>query len=404
MTPPTAPSESFADSHAAFAADREAQFLELAAEIPDEGGEAPAVEAAPVEGAPATPAKDETPAADAKPDAQADGAAAKTEAVVTDEPDPLANAKPFDYTVDGAAKVYDGIKVLADKDGTIQGGIISPEAMKDVQYRFQRGEYLESQNKALYGKAQEFERVTFKDASGTEHKGMAAVQQYAVENAKQHVALKLLAETLENPEKLIALAYAVQNGDTSALQQLTERIALLAENATFKARSQWGDTLRQAAQQDTQAQDATQQAHDAITNSVATWASRYPALTKEDTDAVTRHLTRLGAALVHPATPEQAQQAGVKPGDLVIHHDIVDEYLKDRAGLRAREVDTAKKASTAAAENAQRLAAAARGTKGKKPAAPPTKETTPAPKSKSEEWQDQKLRMMAGQFSETASE
>lgn len=337
-------------------------------------------------------AKPETPVVEAPvTEPQADGAEAKVE-----EPDPLKDAKALDYTVDGTAKSYDGIKILADKDGTIQGGIIAPESIKDVQYRLQRGEYLETQNKSLYGKVQEFERVAFKLPDGTEHRGLAAVQQYATENARLSAAVKVLAETIENPEKLIALAYAVQNNDQTEMQRLTREIGLVAKEASWSAREKWGQIQQQATQQDTQAQDVQRQTQDAITNSVSQWSSRYPALTKEDIAEVTQHLTELGSALVHPATPEQAQQAGVRPGDLVIHHDIVDRHLSARATLAARIAKATTEAQKAATENAQKLAAAARGKPGKK-GAPSTKTPKPA-EPEGETWAQQKARLQRGDF------
>lgn len=334
---------------------------------------------------PESPAPDPAPT----PEPQADGAPVVEE-------DPLKDAKPLDYTVDGTPKSYDGIKVLADKDGTIQGGIIPPESLKDVQYRLQRGEYLETQNKALYGKTQELERITFKGPDGTEHRGMAAVQQYATENARLSAAVKVLAETVETPEKLIALAYAVQQGDHSELQRLTREIGLVAKEATWKARETWGQTLSQAAQQETQAQDVQRQTQDAITASVAQWASRYPALTQADLAEVTQHLTELGSALVHPATPELARQANVRPGDLVIHHDIVDRHLAARNALALKIAEATKQAQKAATENAQKLAAAARGTPAKKGA--PSTKTPKSPEPEGETWAQQKARLQSGQF------
>lgn len=401
MTPPTAPAESFADSHAAFAADREAQFLELAAEIPDEGGEAPAVEAAPAPDAAAAPAKDETPALDAKPDAQADGAAAKTEPVVTDEPDPLANAKPFTYTVDREARPFEGIRVLADKDGKIEGAIVEPQAIQKLQDRLQRADFLEGQDKARYEKMREFESVTFK-VGDVEHKGMAAVEQFATENAKLSAAVKLLASVLEDPEKLIPLAYAVQNNDTTEMARLTREIGLVAKEATWKARESWGQAQRQTVERAGQEQERSQITSQAITGAVQHWAQQHPALTKDDVEKAVAHFSRVGTSIVRPATPDEAKAAGVKPGELVIDHPVIFEWLKDRAELRAQQADATKNAQKAATENAAKLAATARGKKPT-PAAPAKAAKEPAPKSKSEEWQDQKLRMMTGQFSETPS-
>ena len=316
-----------------------------------------------------------------------------------EEPDPLANAKPFDYTVDGQSKVYDGIKVLSDKDGNLQGAIIEPAALKDVQYRIQRGEYLEGQNKALYEQTKAFDAITFTDrATNQQLKGLAAVESYVVENAKQHAALTLLADTLENPDKLVALALAVQSGDTSPLRALTERLALIAENATYKTKASFGQTLQQAKAQEASTQDRAQVTTTALTNAVEHWAKQFPSLTKDDTQKAIAYFSKIGSAIVRPATPDEATTAGVKPGDLIIDHPVLYEYLSDRASLRQDAIARSTAAQQAAQENAAKLAAAARGTKPKPAptkAAPKAKATT-APEGSYSEWRD---RMMRGEFS-----
>ena len=152
----------------AFSAEREAQFMEIAAEI--EGGEP---EVAAEVATDAAPAADVASAEKETPIEQADGA----------EPDPLADAKPFTYTVERDARPFEGIQVLADKDGTLQGAIVEPAAIAKLQDRLQRADFLEAQDKQRWDEVKQYREITFKGSDGVEHKGLAAVEQYATENA-----------------------------------------------------------------------------------------------------------------------------------------------------------------------------------------------------------------------------
>lgn len=402
MPTPTAPAEgtTFTDTASAYAEDRESQSAEalasIEADLADESPLEDEGEAEGEEGEAPAPKEGEAEVEAAKPVKQEEAA----------EYDSLANAKPINYTVDGQSKSYDGIRVLSDKDGTIQGGIIPAEAMKDVQYRLQRGEYLETQNKTLYNQTQALDHVTFKMGDGQEVKGMAAVEQFAIENARLAAGARVLASVLES-DLLIDLAIARDKGDTKEFQRLTRDLRAEVRDAEHAARTAWGQRTQAFQQESTSQENVASQTATAITTSVSTWSQRYPTLSKDDIADVTRHLTSLGSALVHPATPEQAAQAGVRPGELVIHNEIVDETLKARAALIARYQGTNHQQNAVAQENARRLAAATQNRgNGKKPAQKPTQaqgRAAPPKKSKSEEWQDQKLQMMAGRHSAEAA-
>lgn len=384
--------DSTAEMGNAFREDREAQFLELVNALPpgeNEGDEA-------VESAPSAEAPTAEEAAPAEEPAPVESTA------IVEEPDPLATAKPFSYTVDGAPKAYDGIRVLIDKDGKEQGGIIPAEAMQAVRDAFQRRDFLEAQDKARWEKMREYEAITFKQGD-VEHKGLAAVEQYATENAKLSAAVKVLADTIETPDKLIALAYAVQNGDTTELNRLTREIGLVAKEASWKAKESWGQAQRQTVERSTQEQERSQITSQAISGAVQHWAQQHPALTKDDVEKAVQHFSRVGTSIVRPATPDEAKAAGVKPGELVIDHPVIYEWLKDRADLRAQQAEASAKATAAATENAKKLAAAARGKPAPKQKAVPS-DKAPAPKSKAEEWQEQRLRMLGGQFSQADAE
>lgn len=357
--------------------------------VSDDGPESPAEIAAPE-----TPVPDPAEAPATEP---------------TAEVDPLANAKPFEYTVNGEAKSYDGIKVLSNPDGSIQGAIIPAESIKDVQYRLQRQEYLETQNKALYDRVQDFDRVAFTAPDGKEYAGLDAVQQLTTEHAKLMAAAQVMASVLESPEKLVPLALAAHAGDQSEIQRLSREVALNAREAAFKAREQWTTRQQSARQEATQTQQRTEVTRQAITSAVQHWASQFPALTKDDLQRATAHFEKLSTAIVRPATPDEATQAGVKPGELVIDHQVIHGWLADRAELRAQQAnaqrDVTTKAQQAALENARRLAAAAPGKSGPRAPSQATKPRTRVSSEPTEEtWQQQRDRMMRGEFTSADDE
>lgn len=333
----------------------------------------------------------ETPAV---PDATGEPVAAAPVAETPVVEDPLKDAKPFDYTVDGQAKIYGGIKVLSDKDGNVQGGIIQPEALKDVQYRLQRGEYLEGQNKSLYEQTRAFDAITFTDrATNTELKGIAAAERYVTENAKLTAAVELLAKTLEDPDKLAAIY-----GDPRELSLLTRELGIAAHQAEAKSKSQFTQRIAQAKEVDSTTQDRAQVTTQSIQGAVEHWAKQFPTLTKDDTQKAVAYFSKIGSAIVRPATPDEAKTAGVKPGELIIDHPVLYEYLSDRAALRKEAIASSTAAATAARENAARLAQAARGKPATPTKAKPAKATVPA-EPEGETWAQQKNRLQTGAFS-----
>lgn len=306
------------------------------------------------------------------------------EEVVEEVVDPLesllADAKALDYTVDGKAKDYDGIKMTADGRG-----IISKESIPDVQYRLQRGEYLESQNTHLYGQVKQYEAIG----------GMQKVESLSVENARLSEAVKLLAETIENPDKLVALALATQSGDTAQFQLLTRELKIAAQEAAIRAKSEFTQHITTAASAASNTQDETTQTANTIAASITQWSPRYPNLSPDDLASANRLLTQFGAAVVWKASPEDARQAGVKPGEYVIDHRKVDAFLKDLSDRKVGQQKTVTAVSAAAKENALRLG----GPKSapKKPAPKATKPKAEEPEG--ETWSQQKSRLQRGEFS-----
>ena len=148
-----------------------------------------------------------------------------------------------------------------------------------------------------------------------------------------------------------------------------------------------------------QAQLTTQDEPTLIANtigqSITQWATRYPNLTQEDLQGAYKQLGQFGTAIVWKASPEEARQAGVRPGEHVIDHRKVEAYLKQVSEYKGQQANAAKAASAAAKENAARL-----GTKPAPKKLPP--KPTKAPVSdEGETWSQQRARMMSGNFAST---
>ena len=358
----------------AYAEDREARFLETLAEDDEIALDEPGEAAEPAE---ATETQAEEPeAGEATPEAAAD---------------PLADATPFRYTVDGQERTFDGIRVLAGPDGQPLGGVIPADQMRVVQDRLQRADFLEAQDKARWEKMRDYETIEVKTHTGEALTGMAAVQHALAEHAKLTAAVQLMASVLEDPEKLAALY-----GDPREMQLLARELALTAQGAERQARDQFSARSQQVRQQDTVQQDRAAITTNALTGAIDHWAQQFPALTQDDRQKAVAYFQKLGSHVVRPATPDEAKAAGVKPGELIIDHPVVYEYLQDRAELRKQASASTTAATKAALENAARLKAAAKP----KAKASPSKPATPdKPVDKLDEWQAQKLRMMSGNFS-----
>ena len=296
---------------------------------------------------PATPASDETDDDDAS-EATSD--------------DLLAKATPFTYTVDGQPKAVEGIREIPG-----HGAIVAPDALTSLRDRLQKADRLDEANKALYQQVEQYSAIEY---SGK--KGIEAVEAALIANAKMDTALRVIVPYLESEEGRNALI-----GDPEGtLRYLQRELGLAARETEFTTRQTFGQTLRSAETQRADASSQAEQSRTIMSGVVDKWAGQFPALTPEDRAAAVAHLQHFATSLIRPATPDEARQAGVKPGDRIVDERPIHAYLQERAGLRAEAAEAKQSASTAtkaaqhaATENAKRLAAVAVPTKKGKAAA-----------------------------------
>lgn len=334
-------------------------------------------------------AKHATPETDVTDDAETVvDPAEKVEKPVIEE-DPLKDAPSLTYVVDGQQKNADWIKVYTEKDGTVRGAIVTPDQIPALQQRLSRADYYETQNKVLYEKTQQYERVG----------GIEAMQNLTTENAKLSEVVKLFSNYLDfdNPTRLIELAQAALDGNKQTWDSLIERTKFIAERAAFDAQKKWGTQVSQHSTQQAQLEQRSETTTRSIASSVEHWSKQHPQLTADDKAKAIAHLTRIGSAVVRPSTPEEARAVGLNAGDLIIDHPVVAEYLAERAELRAATARDVQAKTAANAENAKRLQAAARGnTLPKKKTA--TGRAAPV-EPEGETWAQQKERLQGGNFS-----
>lgn len=309
-------------------------------------------------------AKDEADEPSAEGEAAEDGA----EQQADEDVDRYAAAPNLTYTVDGKQVEFPQMKMYVDEHGVQQGAMVNMADLPAVQSRLSKADYYEANfqtavDRAAASKLGAFE---FTDGSKQTHKGEAAFDAALAENAKLAAVTKLFAETIENPESLIDIAYAMQqaiqnNQDPASVpefRRLQKDLGYALRDAEYgfrDARGKQRETIQSTTQQE--AQHATTRTSE-INSAVNTWGAKYPALTADDKQDAIAYLTKIGTTIVRPASPEEAKTFGIQPGALITDHPAVDAYLANVAKIRSASTASASNQQRIAAENAQRKAAA----------------------------------------------
>ena len=347
-------------------------FGELAGALADEdegGGTATEEEAPPTEeeqGAAEPEKEEESPKAPGAPAPEAPPEPGQAKQATPDKTATEPERQPLTYTVDGQQRSFDGAFVLPGL-----GAVISNEALPRLQDRLQQADRLVAQNQVLYQQSNEFSKLG----------GRAAFDKLSADKAMLDASATLLLRALSDEATLVTLAT-----DPVARQQLIKEIHITAREAQFNATN----LARETYARETEQSSTAQRTQTAIHNAVGALAQEFSGLTEDDISMVRSHASRMHAAIVRPATPEEAREANVQVGAPIIDLPILHALLADRHALRATAVEQAKRSQTDALENAARAAAAhpttvANGNRppaaprpgaGKPRAAPPAKQKT----------------------------
>lgn len=315
---------------------------------PSAAGDPPAEPAATPDSSPTA-----DPAAAASDTPVSPDPAASGDASASDDPDPLASAQSLTYTVNGQSRTYDDIKVVGE-----HGAIVDLDALPKLQQRLAERDHLYEQNQKAYTDFQQLERLTAwtrpgADGKPEELKGSAALEALRLDNAQKQAAIATAVSVFrDSPLKFVSQdeqGNIVWNQDALRTlmlsSELAERHAMDTARTEFQAIVQ---AQQASLQESTQATVAPQQLWAAAESA---WIPSFPSLTSDDK-------TYLQAQLPHyirQATIDEVKAGQFKTGERVIAPEFYT-VIQDRAALRESIAKTAVTATSAAKENAAKLA------------------------------------------------
>lgn len=310
---------------------------------------------------------------------------------------PAHTPEPLTYTVNGVTKTLDWILKVGE-----DGAVIPPQFVSKIQDLVQRDEWQNTQNREMYARLQQYDALTHK-VGENEYRGAEAYRQLQAEKAMLDASGGRLLNAINDPGFVINLALAHQSGDpaqvSAVLRDVVDQIKFAGERAQFQ-------TLKDYATQETQSaqsQTLEQQKSSEFQNIIQQFGQAYPALTPDDLTFMRAHFAQFTDRIFRPATMAEAQQFGVRPGEIIKDPTVMYEFVKDRAASRQHSAEAVKAAEKAAAENRVRQPVAvvpkpkAKVPQGKKVAGSTGKE--PLFDGDDGSWKALKDRMMQGKSS-----
>lgn len=282
----------------------------------------------------------------------------------TDEP-AIPEGTPFPYTVNGQQKTVDWALKVGD-----EGAVIPPQHIGKLQDLIQRDEWQREQNRELYAKTQQYEALTHK-VGDNEFTGLEAFRQLQAEKAMLDASGGRVIAALADPQFVTDLALAYQSGDQKQVEQVLagvlQQVQFAGERAQFNALRQAQEQAQTAARQ----QETTHAQTTEYQNLIGQIGAALPALTPDDLREMHDYFGNLKGQIFRPATLQEAQQLGVKPGSIIRDPTMMNQWAQSRAALRQQNAEAIAAANKAAQENAARQA---------KPVPPKTVKRAAAPK------------------------
>jgi len=289
------------------------------------------------------------------------------------EEDPLADAQPLSYTVDGESRTFDDIKVLAGK-----GAVISEEALPKLQQRLSERDHLYEASREQYRQYQELERLTAWRVTGQDGKeqtltGTEGLAEQRVMLGRALTELNVLSEVFKKGDPLEFIAQD-ENGNLvwnrQALDHLATRSELAAKNAEDGVRANLRGLVSEAQRPPAIDADVIRQNAAAIVEGY-----QHPSMAKltADDKAV---LAEVIPNFVRPATAEDVK---ANP-NLQLGSPVVDasfgRLVERQAQLQTNTAKAVSTATTVTKENEARLKQALIG----KPVDKPNTRQNPAQK------------------------
>lgn len=301
--------------------------------------------------------------------------------------DPLAGAEPVTITVDGQTRTLDGFyRIPGD------GIVIDEDRVPAFQLMASRAEGLERQNRELYQRTQEYDRLaqwTTKAPDGTEKTltGREAIEARDVELARVKAWSQVVESALMNPEVFASLIAVDANGNVmparDSLRTLAIQAELAARDASDAARSTFTQRYQSVTQEQQRATQQEQAPQQLWQTAEQAWGKDFPQLTGEDKTFLSSQVRQYMRA----ANTQEVQSGQFKPGELVLDPAFY-AVMQDRANLRAQLAATATANTQANKFNAGQQAGRKSAPKpGQSPASTQqTPAAAPAKRSKQDAW------------------
>lgn len=313
--------------------------------------------------------------------------------------DPLKDATPVTYTVNGETRTFDGLMALGDR-----GAFITPDHLPKLQQRLsERDHYYEKDQAnhqrvtALEQQYKALESLTAwnagKDQQGNDRilTGSDGIEAMRTVTGRSVAALETIVKALDDPQTFASLVEVQQGEDgkvyilpnAQAVQALTTRAELAALRAEGSVK-QHLSTLRAPIATPTPAHPSSTPASSELTSEAAVTtvtqaaqALKVTGLTPEDTLFLAEQLPRY----IRPTTAAEKAQFGER---------IVDasfaKLIQREAARRAEVSQSATTATKVANENASKLAAALGAPRARSAPLAPTPTPTPTISSDEERW------------------
>jgi hypothetical protein len=304
--------------------------------------------------------------------------------------DPLSDSEPVTVTVDGQTKTLDGFT-------RVPGGgiIIDEEKVPAFQLMASRAEGLERQNRELYHRTQEYERLsqwktTKPDGTESTLTGREALEAREIELARTKAWSSVIEHALMTPETFASLVTVNAQGqivpNIEQLRYLATRAQLASRDAMDEARSRFSSTFQATTQAQQQAQVQQQAPHVLWSQAEQVWGKEFPQLTPDDKQFLSLQVPRY----IRPATPQEVQSGQFQANEPVLDPSFYT-VMQDRATLRGQMVKTATATDKATKFNQGQQQG--RGPNGSRPpVVPPSSSTSPKTppvhKGRQEKWDE----------------
>lgn len=271
----------------------------------------------------------------------------ETEGAATETPDPEVTPIPFKYQVDGQEVAFDGIEEIPG-----EGALVSLDALPRLRDRLQTADRLGPQVQQYQQTLNRFQKV-----GGFERMEQLEANANVLVGIGKTLLDLLTDETMTEdgyPARLAKLAT-----DPEARANLLDRLDILTQKAEMEGRGKFKAALSGMEQAGQEESARGQVIHGAVSEMAAAVARNMNIqLLPEDVAEAEQVFAQFADSIYRPATAEEAATLRIPVGSRIIDYPKMHPWFVARAQFRQRGSADANRATAAATENANRLAAA----------------------------------------------